>query len=139
MFTIAENEIARQVVDAAFRIHSTLGPGLLESVYQAVLTAELERRGLRVAREVPIAVVYEHLEFDVGFRADLVINDIVIVELKCVEQLTPVHKKQVLTYVRLANKRLGLLLNFGALRMKDGVTRLVNGLPNEPMFERPRP
>jgi len=124
-----EDEIAREIVDAAFKVHTMLGPGLLESVYQAVLAYELERRGLRVRREVPIGVVYDDLRFDVGFRADLLVNDLVIVELKSVEQVVPVHKKQALTYVKLANLRLGLLINFGAPRIKDGITRLANGLP----------
>jgi GxxExxY protein len=127
---IPENAIAREIVDAAFKIHTTLGPGLLESVYQAVLSHELNERNLRVQSEVPIAIRYDNLRFDVGFRADLLVNDLVIVELKSVEQTAPVHKKQVLTYVRLANLRLGLLINFGSTRIKDGITRLVNGLPD---------
>jgi GxxExxY protein len=126
---LAENDIAREVVDAAFKIHTTMGPGLLESVYQAVLAHELNQRGLRVQREVPIAIGYDNLRFDVGFRADLLVNELVIVELKSVEHTAPVHSKQVLTYIRLANLRLGLLVNFGAPRIKDGITRLVNGLP----------
>jgi GxxExxY protein len=130
--SIAENEIAREIVDAAFKVHTTLGPGLLESVCQAVLSHELGERGLAVRREVPIAIRYENLRIDVGFRADLLVNDLVIVELKSVEHTAPVHKKQVLTYVRLANLRLGLLVNFGAPRIKDGITRLVNGLPDRP-------
>ena len=129
MNTVPENAIAREVVDAAFKIHTTLGPGLLESVYQVVLAHELERRGFRVQREVPIGIRYDDLQFDVGFRADLVINESVIVELKSVEQEAPVHKKQVLTYVRLARLRLGLLINFGVPRIKDGITRLANHLP----------
>ena len=126
---VAEDEVAREIVDAAFRVHTRLGPGLLESVYQTVLAHELERRGLHVRREVPVAVSYDDLRFDIGFRADLLINDLVIVELKSIEQVAPVHKKQVLTYVKLANLRLGLLVNFGASRIKDGITRLANGLP----------
>lgn len=128
--TVPENEVAREIVDAAFKVHTALGPGLLESVYQAVLAHELERRGLRVQREVPIAIQYDDLRFDVGFRADLLVAGLVIVELKSVEQTNPVHKKQVLTYVKLAQLRLGLLINFGASRIKDGITRLVNGLPD---------
>lgn len=128
---IPENDIAREVVDAAFKIHTSLGPGLLESVYQTVLSHELTTRGLRVRSEVPIAIRYDSLRFDVGFRADLLINDLVIVELKSVEHTAAVHKKQVLTYVRLANLRLGLLINFGAPRIKDGITRLVNRLPDQ--------
>jgi GxxExxY protein len=126
-----ENEIARQVVDAAYLVHTHLGPGLLESVYQAVLTHELRRRGLQVETEVPVPVQYDGIQMEVGFRADLVINDKIIVELKSVEQIAPVHKKQLLTYLRLADKRLGLLLNFGAALIKDGIARVVNGLPDD--------
>ena len=127
---IPENGISREVVDAAFKVHTTLGPGLLESVYQAVLAHELAKRGLHVQREVSIAVRYDNLRFDMGFRADLLVDDRVLVELKSVEHLAAVHRKQVLTYIRLANIRLGLLINFGAPRIKDGITRLVNGLPD---------
>jgi GxxExxY protein len=126
-----ENGVARIVVDAAVRVHQVLGPGLLESVYEIVLAFELRRRGLHVARQVPIDVVYENLRIDGGFRADLMVEGCVLVELKSVERTAPVHKKQTLTYLRLANLRLGLLLNFGAALMKDGVTRLVNGLPDD--------
>ncbi len=125
-----ENEVAREVVDAAFRVHTTLGPGLLESVYEAVLAYDLRRRGHVVRCQVPIAVTYDNLVFDVGFRADLLVDGLVIVELKSVENVLPVHKKQALTYVRLAGKRLGLLVNFGTDRIKDGITRLVHGLPD---------
>ena len=125
-----ENGISGDVVDAAYKIHTTLGPGLLESVYELVLAHELVRRGRRVERQVPIAVCYEGLRFDIGFRVDLLVDDLVLVELKSVEVLLPVHKKQVLTYVRLAGKRLGLLLNFGAGLIKDGIVRIANGLPD---------
>jgi len=124
-----ENDVARDVVDAAYKVHTTLGPGLLEAVYESVLAHELTRRGHTVERQVDIAIRYEDVVFDVGFRADLLVDDLVIVELKSVEHLLPVHKKQVITYLRLADKRLGLLINFGAYRIKDGITRLVNGLP----------
>jgi len=127
-----ENEISGDIVDAAYKVHTRLGPGLLESVYEAVLAHELLTRGHRVERQVPIGFRYDDLEFDIGFRADLVVDGLVIIELKSVEHLLPVHKKQLLTYIRLANKRLGLLLNFGANRinrMKEGITRLVNDLP----------
>lgn len=126
----AENAVARDIVDAAYKVHTTLGPGLLESVYESVLAYELTRRGRTVARQAPIAVTYESVVIDIGFRADLVVDDLVIVELKSVEHVLPVHRKQVLTYIRLAGKRLGLLMNFGAHRIKDGITRLVNGLPD---------
>ncbi len=125
---MTENEIARQIIDAAFKIHTTLGPGLLESVYRDALVYELQKRGLRVEAEKPVPVVYESIQLDAGFRADLIIDDKVIVELKSVEQVAPVHKKQLLTYLRLADKRLGLLINFGAPLIKDGITRIANRL-----------
>ncbi len=125
---MTENEIAKQVVDAAFRIHTRLGPGLLESVYEAVLAYELRKRGLRVVRQKPIPVVYEEVRLDEGFRADLVVEDKVIIELKSVEAIAHVHKKQVLTYLRLSNLKLGLLINFGEELIKDGISRVVNGL-----------
>ena len=125
-----ENDISGDIVDAAYKVHTQLGPGLLESVYEAVLAHELAARGHEVERQVPIAVRYDELVFDVGFRAELLVDRLVIVELKSVEHVLPVHKKQVLTYVRLANQRLGLLRNFGAHRIQDGITRLVNDLPD---------
>ena len=125
---MTENEIATEVVDAAYKVHTTLGPGLLETVYEAVLGFEIARRGLRVQHQAPISVGYENLRFDVGFRADLVVEGLVIVEFKSVEHLHPEHKKQLLTYIRLADLKLGLLLNFGAPKIKDGITRVVNGL-----------
>lgn len=128
---MTENEIAKIVVDAAFHVHTKMGPGLLESVYEVVLAAQLRKRGLRVERQVPIQIQFEELTFDEGFRADIIVEDKVILELKSVEQTVPVHRKQVLTYLRLADKRLGLLINFGAALLKDGVTRLVNGLAEE--------
>jgi len=128
---MTENAIAKEVVDAAFCIHTTLGPGLLESVYDTVLAYELGRRGLRTVRQQPIPVVYEGVRIDTGFRADLIIEDKVIVEVKSVELLAPVHKKQLLTYLRLADKRLGLLINFQVVLIKDGITRIVNGLEED--------
>jgi GxxExxY protein len=125
---MTENEIAKEIVDAAYKIHTSLGPGLLESVYEAVLAYELERRGLRVARQQAISVVYETVHLEEGFRADLIVENQVIVELKSVETVHPVHKKQLLTYLRLANKRLGLLINFGSFLIKDGISRVVNNL-----------
>ncbi len=125
---MTENEAATLVVDAAFKVHTRLGPGLIESVYREVLKYELEKRGLRVAREVPIPVVYETVHLDIGFQADLIIEELVIVELKSVEQVHPVHKKQLLTYLRLADKRLGLLINFNVPLIKDGISRVVNRL-----------
>ena len=127
----AENEIATIVVDACFQIHTGLGPGLLESVYEAVLARDLGRRGLRVNRQVSVPIVWQGLSFDEGFRADLIVEDKVIVELKSVERLAPVHAKQLLTYLRLTDKRLGLLINFGAALIKDGIKRVVNGLDED--------
>ena len=106
-----------------------LGPGLLESVYKQILEYELKKRGLRVRREVPIPLRYDDIEFDEGFRADLIVEDKVILELKSVEATAPVHRKQVLTYLKLTGLRLALLINFGAPLIKDGIFRLVNSLP----------
>lgn len=125
---MTDNELAKIVVDAAYHVHVALGPGLLESVYEAVLAYELTRRGLSVRRQLPIPIRYESLTFDEGFRADLVVDDRLILEFKSVESVAPVHKKQLLTYLRLADKRLGLLINFGAELIKDGISRVVNGL-----------
>ena len=123
-----ENEIAKIIVDVAFHIHTKLGPGLLESVYEIVLAHELKNRGLNVERQVSVPVVYDNIKLDEGFRADLIVEDKVIVELKSVENVVPVHKKQLLTYLRLADKRLGLLINFGSELIRDGISRVVNGL-----------
>jgi len=128
---MTENAIAKEIVDAAFRIHTTLGPGLLESVYHAVLAYELAQRGLQTVSQQAIPVVYGTIRIDIGFRADLIVEDRVIVEIKSVEVLAPVHKKQLLTYLKLADKRLGLLINFNAALIKDGITRIVNGLEEE--------
>jgi GxxExxY protein len=123
-----ENEIAKETVNAAYKVHTTLGPGLLESVYEATLAYELSKRHIDVARQQPIPVIYESVHMDIGFRADLIVGGLVIVELKSVEMVAPVHKKQLLTYLRLADKRLGLLINLGAELIKDGITRVVNRL-----------
>ena len=123
-----ENEIARLIVDAAYQIHTALGPGLLESVYEVVLASELEKRGLTVTRQAPVPLIYKEMSFDEGFRADLLVHGKVIVELKSIEKVAPVHKKQLLTYLRLSDKRLGLLINFGEALIKDGITRIVNRL-----------
>jgi GxxExxY protein len=121
-----ENEIAREIVDAAYHTHRNLGPGLLESVYETVLAFEIEKRGLTLKRQVPVSIVYEGIRFDEGFRADLTVEDKVIVELKSVEKVSPVHKKQLLTYLRLTDSRLGLLINFGSALIRDGISRIVN-------------
>lgn len=125
---MTENEIAREIVNSSYKIHTTLGPGLLESVYETVLAYELANRRLHVTRQQPIPLIYEDVRMDDGFRADLVVESKVIVEIKSVEVIAPVHKKQLLTYLRVADKRLGLLINFGAALIKDGITRIVNGL-----------
>ena len=125
---MTENDIAKIVVDASYHIHVRLGPGLLESVYVRILEYELTKRGLRVRREVPIPFRYYDIEFDEGFRADLIVEDKVLLELKSVENTAPVHKKQVLTYLKLTEVKLGLLINFGAPLIKDGIFRLANGL-----------
>ncbi len=119
-------EISAIVVDAAFHLHKDLGPGLLESVYESVLARLLEERGLRVERQRSVAFDFHGMHFDDGLRLDLLVNGCLIVELKSVENLAPVHAKQLLTYLRLLNLRLGLLINFGAATFKEGVKRIVN-------------
>lgn len=125
---MTENEIGKIVIDAALKIHKAIGPGLLELVYEVILEHELENRGLKVKKQVPIAIEYEGIKFQEGFRADLIVEDKVIVELKSVEQISGAHKKQVQTYLKLTGKKLGFLLNFNTELMKDGITRVVNGL-----------
>ncbi len=123
-----ENEISKIIVDACYEIHSTLGPGLLESVYEEVLTYELELRGLHCDRQVAIPVVYKKIKMEIGFRADLIVSKKVILELKSVESIAPLHKKQLLTYLKLTGLKLGLLINFNSPLIKDGITRIVNKL-----------
>ena len=135
---MTENAVAKENVDAAFRVHSTLGPGLRESVYGTVLAYELGRRGLRTVRQQAIPVIYEDVRIDMGFRADLIVEGRAIVEIKSVELLAPVHKKQLLTYLRLADKRLGLLINFNVALIKDGITRIVNRLEDGSLAKPPR-
>ena len=125
------NELSGIIVDASYKIHTTLGPGLLESVDEAVPQRELIRRGLKVRRQVPVPIQYDNLTFDEGFRADLIVEDCIVVELKSVEQLAAVHFKQTLTYCRLLDYRLGLLINFGAALIKDGIKRIINGTIEE--------
>ena len=123
-----ENRIAQAVVECAYEIHSKLGPGLLESVYQRVLSYELRKRGFKVESEVSIPLIYDGHTIDEAFRADLIVDQLVIIELKSIEQVQPIHKKQLITYLKLSDKKLGLLINFGSTLIKDGITRLVNGL-----------
>ncbi len=127
---MTENAVAKIIVDACYKIHSTLGPGLLESVYEAVLVHELQLRGLSFVRQQSLPIVYEGVVLDEGFRVDLIVEDLVIVELKSVEVISPVHKKQLNTYLRLSGKRLGLLVNFGSNLIKDGIWRIANGMPS---------
>ena len=123
---MTENEIANKVIGLAIDIHSALGPGLLESVYERILAHELEKRGCLVSRQSPIPITYNGITFEEGFRADLIVNNRMIVELKSIEKLLPVHKKQVLTYLRLTGLKLGLLVNFGEELMKSGIHRIIN-------------
>ncbi len=126
---VRENDIAQTVLNAAFRIHTTLGSGLLESVYEVILAHELRKQGLTVERQKQIPITYDGLVFDEGFRADLLVAGLVIVELKSVQALSSLHAKQLLTQLRLADLRLGLLINFGEEHLKNGIRRVVNGLP----------
>lgn len=124
---MTENEIAKIAGDASIKIHKALGPGLLETVYEVILARELESYGLNIQRQTPVPIEYNGIKFNEGFRADIIVDDKVIIELKSIEQVKDVHKKQVLTYLKLTNLKLGLLLNFGETLMKDGITRIING------------
>jgi GxxExxY protein len=126
-----ENEIGKIVVDVAVQVHRELGPGLLETVYETILAHELRGRGLQADRQVPIAIAYRGHEFEEGFRADILVEGKLIVELKCVERINNAHKKQLLTYLRLTGMKLGYLLNFSEALMKDGITRTVNRLDED--------
>lgn len=130
---MTENEIGTIIVDTAIEVHRQLGSGLLESVYEVVLAYELAARGLHVQRQVPISIVYKTLKFDGAFCADLVVAEKVIVELKSVEILNNAHRKQIQTYLRLTNLKLGYLLNFGAALLKEGIVRAVNNLEDSPL------
>ncbi|HHB89977.1 MAG TPA: GxxExxY protein [Anaerolineae bacterium] len=126
-----ENAIAKVVVDAAYRVHVSLGPGLLESAYVVALNYELQKRGLYVETEVPIPLIYDGVVLqEMAYRADMIVEDLVVLQLKSVEKLLPVHTKQLLTYLRLLDKRLGLLINFGASRIKRNIVRVANGMPD---------
>jgi GxxExxY protein len=121
-------EIGKLVVDSAMKVHSALGPGLLESAYRACLAHELEIRGLEVSQEKPLPIRYEGIEISVGYRIDLLINQMLVVELKAVERLLPIHTAQLLSYLKLSGCKLGLLINFNVVHLKDGIKRVVNGL-----------
>jgi GxxExxY protein len=122
------NEISGQVVDAAMRVHSALGPGLLESAYEACLVHELRKHGLHVEQQCVLPVTYDGVRIDVGYRLDVLVESQVIVELKAVENIAPIHEAQLLSYLKLSGKKLGLLINFNVLHLKDGIKRMVNGL-----------
>jgi GxxExxY protein len=122
------NEISRHVVDAAMTVHSVLGPGLLENAYEACLKHELVKRGLEVGQQVALPVVYDGVQIDLGYRLDLLVAGEVIVELKAVEKVTPLHEAQLLSYLKLSGRKLGLLINFNVVHLKDGIKRMVNGI-----------
>jgi GxxExxY protein len=123
-----ENELSYRIIGAAMEVHKTLGPGLLESAYEAALNYELEETGLKVSTQVPVPMIYKEIQQKVGYRLDLLVEDKVIVEIKSLENLAPVHFAQTLTYLRLANKKLALLINFNNVLLKEGIHRIVNGL-----------
>lgn len=125
---MSENEISKIIVDVAYKIHVRLGPGLLESVYEAIMFHELIKRGLKVERQKPLPVIWDDIFLDIGFRSDLIVEDKVIIELKSVETMSKVHPKQLLTYLKIANMKLGLLINFNEVYIRDGIFRIVNGL-----------
>ena len=130
------NEISGQIIDASLKIHKSLGPGLLESVYEVVLAHELTRRGFHVERQHPVPIEYDEIRLQIGFRADILVENKIIVEVKSVEAVAPVHKMQLLTYLRLADKRLGLLINFNVALLKDGIYRVVNGFDDHAETQR---
>lgn len=125
---MTENEIAKEIVDASFQIHKKLGLGLFESVYEEVMSYELIKRGFFIRRQAIIPVVYDDIKLELGFKADILVQDIVIIEIKSVESIAAVHQKQLLTYLKLAGMKLGLLINFNVPLIKDGIQRVVNGL-----------
>jgi len=123
-----ENELSKVIVDSCLTIHKILGPGLFESVYEGVLFYELEKRNLKCTRQVKIPVVYQDIKMDAGFKADILVEDKVIIEIKSVDNIIPLHKKQVLTYLKLSGIKLGLLVNFNVELIRNGITRIVNNL-----------
>jgi GxxExxY protein len=124
---MTENEIAKQILDAGFMVHTKLGPGVFESVYEVALAHELRKKGLTVERQKAMSILYDGIQFDEAFRADLVVNGKAVVELKSVEALSAVHAKQLLTQLRLSGLKLGLLINFGEAHLKNGIKRMING------------
>jgi GxxExxY protein len=126
--TVEANEVSGQVVDAAMKVHSALGPGLLESAYEACLAHELRKRGLQVQSQVVLPVIYDGVAIELGYRIDLLVEDVVIVELKVVEQLAPIHQAQLLSYLKLSKRQVGLLINFHVNHLRDGIKRMVNNV-----------
>lgn len=123
-----ENDISYDIRGAAFKVHTELGPGLLESVYETALTYELKQKGYEVKNQIGVPMIYADIKMDVGFRLDILVNDLVIVEVKSVESLTDVHHKQLLTYLKLSNKKLGILINFNSSSLKESIVRIANNL-----------
>jgi GxxExxY protein len=123
-----ENELSEIIIKCAIKVHKAIGPGLLESVYEKILSYELKKKDLKVDCQVSIPITYENMIFNEGFRADIIVNDSVIVELKSIIDFDPVHFKQLLTYLKLADKKLGLLINFNKELLKDGIKRVINGI-----------
>ena len=123
-----ENELSRIIVDISYKIHRKLGPGLLESVYEAILFYELSSLNLKVERQKPIPILWKEIQLDIGFRSDLIVENKVIIEIKSVEQISNVHPKQLLTYLKVTKLKLGLLINFNEALIKNGITRIVNNL-----------
>jgi GxxExxY protein len=130
---MTENEIAKQILDATFIVHTKLGPGIFESVNEVALAHELTKKGLRVERQKPMSILYDGIQFDEAFRSDLVVNGKVIAELKSIEALSAVHAKQLLTQLRMSGLKLGLLINFGEAHLKNGIKRVINGFLADPV------
>jgi len=120
------DHVSGQVVDAAMGVHSTLGPGLLESAYQACLAHDLRKRNFHVVQQVPLPLIYDGVELDVAYRVDLLVQDLVIVEVKAITKIAPIHEAQLLSYLKLSDRRVGLLINFHELHLRDGIKRMVN-------------
>jgi GxxExxY protein len=123
-----ENEISKLILDAAFRVHSAVGPGMLESAYEACLAYELRNIGLKVLTQVPLPLTYKEVKLDVGYRLDLLVEDLVLIEVKSVDALAAIHTAQVLSYLKISGKKLGILINFNVVHLRHGIKRVVNGL-----------
>ena len=124
---LSANDVSHLIIKAALKVHSGLGPGLLESAYEACLVHELRKSGLDVQNQVPLPIVYDGVTLDVGYRIDLVVEDLVLVEIKAIEEIAPIHQAQLLSYLKLSGKSLGLIINFHVSHLKEGIKRLVNG------------